>query len=184
MHKSLYPSRLQLQSGPLQKHSIHNSDIAQTKAVHPLLSPMWKFCPILFRGMKLKLFSFRAAATCQFKKIARYMRTCTHACTLYRYTCTISPNVNETSLASYLCMLQWARLLLSIVLCTYCTSELVAHVCKTHKYHLNFQVYCASWLRSFSKWNTFKKHLSRGWNLQIRESDTSAHSERTHTTWI
>ena len=53
-------------------------------------------------------------------------------------------------------------------------------VCKIHRYHPNFQVYCASCLRSFSKWNTFKKHLSRGCNLQIHESDTSAHPERTH----
>ena len=43
----------------------------------------------------------------------------------------------------------------------------------------NFRVYCASCLRSFSKWNTFKKHLSRGCSLQVPE-DSSADSERTH----
>ena len=57
---------------------------------------------------------------------------------------------------------------------------LMAHVCKIHRYHPNFQVYCASCLRSFSKWNTFKKHLSRGCNLQIHEPDSSADPERTH----
>ena len=68
-------------------------------------------------------------------------------------------------------------------MCTYCTSnedELVAHVCKIHRYHPNFQVYCASCLRSFSKWNTFKKHRARDCNLQIHESDSSADPEHTH----
>ena len=67
-------------------------------------------------------------------------------------------------------------------MCTYCTSseyELVNHVCKIHRYHPNFQVYCASCLRSYSKWNTFKKHISRGCSLQVNQ-DSSADSDGTH----
>ena len=61
-------------------------------------------------------------------------------------------------------------------MCTYCTTsekELVDHVCKIHRYHPNFQVYCASCLRSYSNWNSFKKHLSRGCSLQVHRD----HSE-------
>ena len=67
-------------------------------------------------------------------------------------------------------------------MCTYCTSseyELVAHVCKIHRYHPNFLVYCSSCFRSYSKWNTYKKHLSRGCSLQVHQ-DSSVDSEGTH----
>ena len=57
-------------------------------------------------------------------------------------------------------------------MCAYCTGkeeDLVAHVCTIHRYHPNFQVYCASCLRSYSKWTTYKKHLSRGCSVKINE---------------
>ena len=68
-------------------------------------------------------------------------------------------------------------------MCTYSTSsqeELVAHVCKIHRYHPNFRVYCATCLRSYSKWVSFKKHLSRGCSLQVnQELSRSSSSEDT-----
>ena len=39
---------------------------------------------------------------------------------------------------------------------------LTQHVCKVHKHHPRFLVYCKSCLRSYTRWNSYFKHLKRG----------------------
>lgn len=41
-------------------------------------------------------------------------------------------------------------------------ASLVDHVCTIHREHPNFLVYCESCLRSYTKWDSYKKHRSRG----------------------
>ena len=41
-------------------------------------------------------------------------------------------------------------------------ASLVDHVCTIHREHPNFHVYCESCLRSYTKWDSYKKHRSRG----------------------
>ena len=45
---------------------------------------------------------------------------------------------------------------------TYQERQLLEHVCTIHRYDPNFIVYCTSCLRSFTKWDSFRKHTYRG----------------------
>lgn len=56
-------------------------------------------------------------------------------------------------------------------MCSYCSRTLEAlngHVCKTHKNNPRFLVYCKSCLRSFMKWDSYRKHLQRGCEIMPR----------------
>ena len=46
-------------------------------------------------------------------------------------------------------------------MCSYGTYQ-EPHVCSIHRYDPNFIVYCTSCLRSFTKWDSFRKHMYRG----------------------
>ena len=50
-------------------------------------------------------------------------------------------------------------------MCSYGTKNienLTIHVCKVHKSDPNFHVYCELCLRSYTKWDSYRKHLQRG----------------------
>ena len=50
-------------------------------------------------------------------------------------------------------------------MCSYSTSvlqSLVDHVCRSHKTDPKFHVYCKSCLRSYTKWDSYRKHVQRG----------------------
>ena len=45
---------------------------------------------------------------------------------------------------------------------TYSLEALISHVCKFHKDHPSFHVYCKTCLRSYTKWDSYRKHVQRG----------------------
>ena len=60
-------------------------------------------------------------------------------------------------------------------MCSYASTSLDAltkHVCKAHKHHPRFMVYCKSCLRSYTKWNSYLRHLKRGCHSYATNSDT------------
>lgn len=40
--------------------------------------------------------------------------------------------------------------------------SLTKHICKSHRSDPRFHVYCKSCLRSYSKWDSYRKHIERG----------------------
>lgn len=59
-------------------------------------------------------------------------------------------------------------------MCTYSTANkdaLIDHVCKIHRHDPNFLVYCSNCLRSYRKWDSYRKHLSRGCGLNTSCTD-------------
>ena len=40
--------------------------------------------------------------------------------------------------------------------------SLTAHICKNHRSDSRFNVYCKSCFRSYSKWESYRKHVQRG----------------------
>lgn len=43
--------------------------------------------------------------------------------------------------------------------------SITIHVCSVHKYDPHFHVYCQHCLRSYTKWNSYQKHIKRGCGL-------------------
>ena len=57
-------------------------------------------------------------------------------------------------------------------MCSFTTNSLdilVSHVCKLHKAHPRFHVYCKSCLRSYTKWDSYRKHIQRGCKTVLSE---------------
>ena len=51
-------------------------------------------------------------------------------------------------------------------------NSLTSHVCRAHKTDSMFHVYCKSCLRSYTKWDSYRKHVQRGCNA-IPSNDIS-----------
>ena len=50
-------------------------------------------------------------------------------------------------------------------------NSLTSHVCRAHKTDSMFHVYCKSCLRSYTKWDSYRKHVQRGCNaIPIEDS--------------
>lgn len=50
-------------------------------------------------------------------------------------------------------------------MCSYCTrtiENLTSHVCRMHKFDPRFHIFCNSCLRSYTKWDSYRKHVQRG----------------------
>ena len=58
-----------------------------------------------------------------------------------------------------------AELMYGCNMCSYearSLNKLTSHVCKIHRYDSRFHFYCKSCLRSYTKWDSYRKHLQRG----------------------
>lgn len=61
-----------------------------------------------------------------------------------------------------------AELQYSCNMCSYGARDLdsvTSHVCRNHKNDHKFHVYCKSCLRSFTKWESYRKHIQRGCSI-------------------
>ena len=50
-------------------------------------------------------------------------------------------------------------------MCSYGTGnleDLTSHVCRMHQNDPKFHVYCKSCFRSYTKWDSYRKHIQRG----------------------
>lgn len=50
-------------------------------------------------------------------------------------------------------------------MCSYCSrnlGSLTTHICKSHRSDPRFNVYCKSCFRSYTKWESYRKHIQRG----------------------
>lgn len=67
-------------------------------------------------------------------------------------------------------------LVYSCNMCSYNTQNLeslTSHVCKIHKNDPRFHIYCESCLRSYTKWDSYRKHIQRGCMVMPSGSNTS-----------
>ena len=53
--------------------------------------------------------------------------------------------------------------------------SLTSHVCRAHKTDSMFHVYCKSCLRSYTKWDSYRKHMQRGCTAINAGIDDSVH---------
>ena len=51
--------------------------------------------------------------------------------------------------------------------------NLTSHVCRMHKNDPRFHIYCESCLRSYTKWDSYRKHVQRGCCVRPPSEDTS-----------
>ena len=65
-------------------------------------------------------------------------------------------------------------------MCSYGTvslETLTEHVCTKHKSDPRFLVYCNSCLCSYSKWDSYRKHLQRGCEIMPTSATASTHTQ-------
>lgn len=59
-------------------------------------------------------------------------------------------------------------LLYTCNMCSYGARDLeslTSHVCRSHKNDSRFHIYCESCLRSYTKWDSYRKHVQRGCSI-------------------
>lgn len=62
-------------------------------------------------------------------------------------------------------------------MCSYAAKtieNLTSHICRIHRFDPKFHVYCESCLRSYTKWDSYKKHLQRGCSIVSSSTQESA----------
>lgn len=72
-------------------------------------------------------------------------------------------------------------------MCSFTTNSLdslVSHVCKLHKAHPRFHVYCRSCLRSYTKWDSYRKHIQRGCKTVLAEHPEEEPSSPTRVAYL
>ena len=66
-------------------------------------------------------------------------------------------------------------------MCTFCASSkasLVHHVCQVHRDDPHFLLYCSGCLRSYTRWDSYRKHLHRNCKELIANGDETEQLER------
>ena len=55
--------------------------------------------------------------------------------------------------------------------------SLTSHVCRIHKNDPRFHIYCESCLRSYTKWDSYRKHVQRGCSIVSNGGTSTANSQ-------